>query len=67
MGWVATVPITVVSLGRDKRSAGSAESNCQMISLLDVLEKENRELRKAVVDLSLETLLLREAIYNGKR
>lgn len=57
----------VVSLGRDKRSAGRAESNCQVISLLDILEKENQELRRAVIDLSLETLRLREAIGHRER
>ena len=57
----------IVSLERDKRSAGSAESNCQVISLLDILEKENQELRRAVIDLSLETLRLREAIGHRER
>jgi hypothetical protein len=57
----------VVSLGRDKRSAGRAESSCQVISLLDILEKENQELRRAVIDLSLETLRLREAIGHRER
>jgi hypothetical protein len=37
------------------------ESDCPVISLLAVLEEENRMLRSAVIDLLLETLLLREA------
>jgi len=37
------------------------ESGCPVISLLAVLEEENRMLRSAVIDLLLETLLLREA------
>ncbi len=36
-------------------------SDCQVISLLEFLEEENEKLRKAVVDLSLETLLLRNS------
>jgi hypothetical protein len=56
----------IVSLERDKRSAGSAESNCQVISLLDILEKENQELRRAVIDLSLETLRLREGHWPSR-
>ena len=63
-----TVQITnVVSLGRDKGSARGEKSNCQVISLLDILEKENQELRRAVIDLSLETLRLREAIGHRAR
>jgi hypothetical protein len=34
-------------------------SGCKPISLLAVLEEENKELRKAVVDLALQTHLLK--------
>lgn len=37
-------------------------SDCQMISLLAFLEDENRNLRKAIIDLSLETLLLKSSL-----
>lgn len=36
-------------------------SDCQMISLLAFLEEENRELKRAVIDLALDTLLLKKA------
>ena len=38
-----------------------------VVSLLTVLEEENRELKGAVIDLALETLLLREAICRRER
>jgi hypothetical protein len=60
------VQVTIVS-PHDKNSGRRAETSCQVVSLLDILEKQNQELRRAVIDLSLETLLLREAICNGKR
>ena len=56
--------ISVVSL----KNIGnrSAESDCRVISLLAVLEEENRKLRSAVIDLSLETLRLREALCRSR-
>ncbi len=45
---------------RCREVGGSVQgSDCQVISLLDFLEEENRSLREAVVDLSLENLLLK--------
>jgi len=38
-----------------------------VVSLLAVLEEENRELKGAVIDLALEMLLLREAICRRER
>jgi hypothetical protein len=42
-------------------------SDSQPISLLAFLEKENRELRRAVLDLALDTHLLRTAQGRYKR
>jgi hypothetical protein len=36
-------------------------SGGQVISLLAVLEEENKNLRKTIIDLSLETLMLRNS------
>ncbi len=36
-------------------------SDCQVVSLLEFLEEENKSLRQAVVDLCLENLLLRRS------
>ena len=55
--------ITVVSKNISNRGA---ESDSRVISLLAVLEEENRKLRSAVIDLSLETLLLREALCGSR-
>ena len=54
---------------RSVKTDGSAEtgSNRQPISLLAFLEKENRELRKAVIDLVLDTHLLKTAHRRDKR
>jgi hypothetical protein len=38
------------------------ETGCQTISLLAFLEEENRDLRKAVISLALETLALRNEL-----
>jgi len=63
-GRAAVGSISVVSL----KNIGnrSAESDCRVISLLAVLEEENRKLRSAVIDLSLETLRLREALCRSR-
>jgi hypothetical protein len=42
-------------------------SDCEPISLLAFLEKENRELRSAVIDLALDTHLLKAAQGRNKR
>jgi hypothetical protein len=40
---------------------------CQAISLLTFLEDENRELRKAVLDLALDALLLKTSRRHSNR
>jgi hypothetical protein len=40
-------------------------SDCETISLLGFLEEENRKLRRAVIELALETLLLRSSLPGG--
>ncbi len=48
--------------GRRREIGGQlAGSDRQVISLLEFLEEENKNLRRAVVDLSLENLLLRSS------
>lgn len=42
-----------------------AELGCQPISLLSYLEMENVRLRQAVVELSLDTMALREELINA--
>ena len=46
----------------DQRQENQLGSACQPVSLLAFVEEENRELRRAVIDLALDTLLLREAM-----
>jgi hypothetical protein len=45
----------------DNEQRGEAQA-CQLISLLGFLEAENRDLRRAVVDLALETFLLKSVL-----
>lgn len=52
----------VESKGRTEEGSG-----CQAISLLTFLEDENRELRKAVIDLALDTILLKTARRRSNR
>lgn len=67
---VAMSPVTVLKTRTvdSKASDGKlhkqddAEPECRPISLLSVLEAENIRLRRAVVELSLDTLALREAL-----
>jgi hypothetical protein len=67
---VAMSPVTVLKTRTvdSKASDGKlhkqddAEPECRPISLLSVLEAENIRLRQAVVELSLDTLALREAL-----
>ena len=47
---------------RKLHKQGDAEPECRPISLLSVLEAENIRLRQAVLELSLDTLALREAL-----
>lgn len=56
----------------EKRSAeASAQvrecSDCQPISMLAFLEEQNRELRRTVIDLALDTYLLKTAQRRYKR
>jgi hypothetical protein len=48
-----------------KADEDQVEMVCQPVSLLAFIEGENRELRRAVIDLALDTLLLREALRKG--
>ncbi len=50
---------------RPDHTPASPHSDCQMISLLTFLEEENRDLRRAVVDLALETLMLKSSVLKN--
>ena len=48
------------------RQAGNGP-DCKVVSLLAFLEQENRDLRRAVSDLALGNLLLKNSLPNPKR
>jgi hypothetical protein len=45
----------------------TSQSQCPSVNLLDFLEAENHRLRQTVIELSLDTLALREALYRKNR
>ena len=53
--------------GGAKGQEDRAGPACRPVSLLAFVEEENRELRRAVIDLALDTLLLREAVPRIER
>ena len=52
----------------ENRNAETRGDNpdCQPVSLLAFVEEENRELRRAVIDLALDTLRIKEALRGDK-
>jgi len=58
-------PLSVLKIGmvdRKSQKQDNAEPKFRPISLLSVLEAENIRLRQSVVELLLDTLVLREAL-----
>ena len=58
-------PLSVLKIGmvdRKSHKQDNAEPKFSPISLLSVLEAENIRLRQSVVELSLDTMVLREAL-----
>ena len=57
----------IVESGSFREDQSPCRIRPSVVSLLAVLEEENRELKGAVIDLALEMLLLREAICRRER
>ena len=54
------------AVDRQSHKQDDAEPACRPISILSFLEAENIRLRQAVVELSLDTMALREALEKKK-
>jgi hypothetical protein len=63
------VPKSISDENRNAEETGqvSKGADCEIVNLLAFVEEENRELRRAVIGLALDTLLLREAMRSNKR
>jgi len=69
---VATNPVSVLKpktagskISKDKKDAADGEA--QPINLVSVLQAENTKLRQAVVELLLDTMVLKEALQTRER